>query len=83
LANKVVPKGEETKAAVELAERIASKSRFAYRIGKPAFYMMGEMEYVKALHYAKDLIALASMSEDTAEGIKAVLEKRTPVWKNE
>lgn len=83
LANKVVPKGEHTKAAIELAEKIGSKSRFAYNIGKPAFYMMGDMEYVKALHYAKDLIALASMSEDTAEGIKALLEKRPPRWKNE
>jgi enoyl-CoA hydratase/carnithine racemase len=82
LANRVVPKGKHVESAVVLAEKISSKSRTAYRIGKPAFYLMGDMEYVDALHYAKDLIALASTSMDTEEGIKALLEKRTPQWKN-
>ena len=82
LVNKVVPEGRHVEAAVELAEKIASKSRVAYKIGKPAFYIMGDMEYAKALHYAKDLISLASTSEDTEEGIKALLEKRAPIWKN-
>jgi enoyl-CoA hydratase/carnithine racemase len=82
LVNKVVPKGKHVEVAVELGEKISGKSRLAYGIGKPAFYMMGDMEYVKAMHYAKDLIALASTSEDTEEGIKALLEKRTPRWTN-
>ncbi len=82
LVNKIVPEGRHVEAAVELAEKISGKSRVAYKIGKPAFYMMGDMEYVKALHYAKDLITLASTSEDTEEGIKALLEKRPPRWKN-
>ncbi len=81
LVNKVVPKGTHIEAAVELAERISGKSRIAYGIGKPAFYIMGDMDYMKALHYSKDLISLASMSEDTEEGIKALLEKREPKWK--
>jgi enoyl-CoA hydratase/carnithine racemase len=82
LVNKIVPEGRHVEASVELAEKISGKSRVAYKIGKPAFYMMGDMEYVKALHYAKDLITLASTSEDTEEGIKALLEKRPPRWKN-
>jgi len=82
LVNRVVPKGKHVEAAVELAEKIAGKSRVAYSIGKPAFYMMGDMEYLKALHYAKDLITLASTAEDAEEGMKAILEKRTPRWRN-
>lgn len=82
LVNKIVPNGKHVEGAMEFAEKITGKSRLAYNIGKPAFYTMGEMEYVKALHYAKDLFTLASTSEDTEEGMKAVLEKRSPVWKN-
>ena len=82
LVNKIVPKGKHVETAVELAERIGGKSRVAYRIGKPAFYMMGDMEYLKALHYAKDLITIASTAEDAEEGMRAVLEKRPPVWRN-
>ncbi|MEM3004279.1 MAG: enoyl-CoA hydratase, partial [Candidatus Bathyarchaeia archaeon] len=55
---------------------------FAYGIGKPAFYVMGDMEYLKALEYAKDLITLASTAEDAEEGMRAVLEKRMPMWRN-
>lgn len=82
LVNKIVPNGKHVEAAIELAEKITGKSRLAYNIGKPAFYAMREMEYVKALHYAKDLFTLASTSEDAKEGMKAVLEKRSPIWKN-
>jgi hypothetical protein len=39
------------------------------------------MEYIKALHYSKDLISLASISDDTEEGIRSILEKREPKWK--
>lgn len=81
LINKVVPNGKHIEAAIELAEKITSKSRIAYAIGKPAFYMMSDMEYVKALHYAKDLISLAITAEDAEEGMKAILEKRVPKWK--
>jgi enoyl-CoA hydratase/carnithine racemase len=81
LVNKVVPNGKHIEYAIELGERISNKSRVAYGIGKPAFYMMGDMEYIKALHYSKDLISLASTSDDTEEGIRAILEKREPNWK--
>ena len=82
LVNKIVPNGKHVEGAIEFAEKITRKCRLAYNIGKPAFYTMGEMDYVKALHYAKDLFTLASTSEDTEEGMKSVLEKRSPVWKN-
>ncbi|MBS7622159.1 enoyl-CoA hydratase/isomerase family protein [Candidatus Bathyarchaeota archaeon] len=82
LVNRVVPKGKHVEVALEFAEKISGKSRVAYGIGKPAFYLMGDMEYLKALHYAKDLITLASTAEDAEEGMRAILEKRMPEWRN-
>jgi enoyl-CoA hydratase/carnithine racemase len=81
LVNKVVSNGKHIETAIDLGQKISNKSRVACSIGKPAFYMMGDMEYIKALHYSKDLISLASISEDTEEGIKSILEKREPRWK--
>lgn len=82
LVNKVVPQGEHEKEAVEMAKKILNKSWVTVQIGKPAFYTMFDMDYFKALEYARDLIALASLTEDTKEGITAILEKRKPQWKN-
>lgn len=83
LVNQVVGNGKHVDTAIELGRKISNKSRAAYRIGKPAFYMMGDMEYIKALHYSKDLISLASISDDTEEGIRSILEKREPKWKGQ
>jgi hypothetical protein len=40
------------------------------------------MDYIHALEYARDLITLASTSEETVEGVTAILEKRAPRWKH-
>ncbi|MGQ9543826.1 MAG: enoyl-CoA hydratase-related protein [Candidatus Bathyarchaeia archaeon] len=82
LVNRVVPTGNHVGAAVELGQKISSKCRVAYEIGKPAFYMMDDIDYVKALNYAKDLITLVTLTEDAEEGLTAILEKRIPTWKN-
>ncbi|MEM2106366.1 MAG: enoyl-CoA hydratase-related protein [Candidatus Bathyarchaeia archaeon] len=82
LVNRVVPTGKHVEEAVELGQKISSKCRIAYEIGKPAFYMMDDTDYVKALHYAKDLITLVTLTEDAEEGLTAILEKRNPTWKH-
>ncbi|VUT24799.1 MAG: Enoyl-CoA hydratase [Candidatus Methanolliviera sp. GoM_asphalt] len=82
LVNKVVPDDKLIDSALELAERISEKSWTALHIGKPAFYSIFDMDYIHALEYARDLITLASTSEDTVEGVTAVLEKRDPRWKH-
>ncbi len=83
LVNKVVPKDTHEEEAVKMAEKIISKSWIAVQIGKPAFHTMFDMDYLKALEYARDLITLTSTTEDANEGIKAILEKRQPKWKNQ
>ncbi|RZN71356.1 MAG: enoyl-CoA hydratase [Candidatus Methanolliviera hydrocarbonicum] len=82
LVNKVVPNDKLIDSALELAKRISEKSWAALHIGKPAFYSIFDMDYIHALEYARDLITLASTSEETVEGITAILEKRAPRWKH-
>ncbi|HEX75226.1 MAG TPA: enoyl-CoA hydratase/isomerase family protein [Dehalococcoidia bacterium] len=81
LINKVVPIDKLETAAMELAQKIASKSPVAIQIGKRAFYTMSDLEYSKALNYLSEMMATLSAAEDAREGIAAFLEKRTPEWK--
>ena len=80
LVNKVVPNDKLIDSALELAKRISEKSWAALQIGKPAFYSIYDMDNIHALEYARDLVTLASTSEETMEGAMAVLEKRAPHW---
>ena len=81
LVNKVVPREKLEEVTVELAEKIASFSPVPLNFGKQAFYMAADMEYLRAFHYAKEMIVLNNLTEDAQEGIRAFLEKRTPQWK--
>jgi len=80
LVNKVVPDDELIDSALKLAKKISDKSWAALQIGKPAFYLMFDMDYIHALAYGRDLITLASTSEETIEGAIALVEKRSPHW---
>jgi len=82
IINKVVPVDKLECATMELAGKIASKSPTILQMGKEFFYTMLDMEYSKAVRYAKDLISIMALSEDGIEGQKAFVEKREPQWKN-
>jgi enoyl-CoA hydratase/carnithine racemase len=82
IINKVVPADRLEVATMELAMKIASKSPTILQMGKEFFYTMLDMEYAKAVRYAKDLISVMALSEDGIEGQKAFVEKRQPQWKN-
>lgn len=81
LVNKVVPRDKLEEATMELAEKIANVSPVPLSFGKQAFYAAADMEYLRAFHYAKEMIVLNNLTEDAQEGISAFLEKRTPHWK--
>lgn len=81
LINKVVPRENLDQAAMELAEKLASKSPIALQMGKRAFYAMSEMDYIRALDYLAGVFATLCATEDAREGVTAFLEKRTPHWK--
>ena len=82
LINRVVPEAQLEEATLELANKIAGKSRLVLKIGKEAFYQQIEMDLAAAYSYASDVMVENMLARDAEEGIDAFLEKRPPAWKN-
>lgn len=81
LVNRVVPADRLDEEVRSLALQIASKSPLTLRIGKEAFYRQVEMGMADAYDYASRVMTENMMARDAEEGIDALLEKRSPVWK--
>jgi len=82
LVNRVVPLQDLATETRKLALQIAEASRFVLSIGKRGFYAQIDQAEDPAYHYAKHTIAMNLSAEDAQNGIRAFLDKRTPVWKN-
>jgi len=82
LVNRVVPLDILETETETLAHQIAEASRFTLAIGKQGFYAQVDQPDAGAMHYAKNTITMNLGTEDAKAGIKAFIEKRTPVWKN-
>jgi len=82
LVNRVVTLDELAAETENLANQIAQASRFVLAIGKQGFYAQVDQPDAAAMHYAKHTITMNLGAEDAQAGIRAFLEKRTPVWKN-
>ena len=80
LVSRVVPDADLDAEVGRLAETLAGLSPAVVRLGKEAIYNMAEMEYGAALHYLRETVVLASLSEDASEGIRSFFEKRAPHW---
>jgi enoyl-CoA hydratase/carnithine racemase len=80
LVNRVVPPEELGAAARALAETVAGKLGPVVRIGKRAFYEQAEMPLEEAYAHTGRVMVENMMRPDTAEGIGAFLDKRTPDW---
>lgn len=79
--NRVVTVDELDRAVDELTTTLAGKSPLIMRWGREAFYRVLDMTPDNALAYLQSMLTVTSSSEDTAEGIAAFTEKRTPEWK--
>jgi enoyl-CoA hydratase/carnithine racemase len=82
LINTVVATGEERKAAVALAQKIAEKSSYVLKIGKQAFYRQADMSLAEAYNYASEVMTENMMARDAEEGICAFIDKRDPRWED-
>ena len=80
LVNRVVPAGEAARTARVLADRIASKSPTALRLGKRAFHTQRSLSLDEAYKLASGVMVENMLTEDAAEGIDAFLAKRPPKW---
>ena len=82
LINKVVPLENLENETRMMAKQILESSRYVIAIGKQGFYAQVDQTDQKAMHLATHTIALNLGAEDAQVGIKAFLEKKTPIWKN-
>lgn len=81
LINRAVPKEQVRAAALDFANRIASKSAATVAIGKRTFYEQAEQPLAVAYQQAAEIMVTNMMYEDAKEGIGAFIEKRSPMWK--
>jgi len=82
LINRVVPLEELESETEALANQIAEASPLVLAIGKQAFYAQVDQPDNDAMDFAKQTMTMNLGAEDAQEGIKAFMEKRTPVWRN-
>ena len=80
LANRSVPDDQLETETIALARTIAEKLGSAVRIGKRAFYEQLQMPLDQAYAYTGRVMVENMADDDTAEGLRAFLEKRDPDW---
>jgi enoyl-CoA hydratase/carnithine racemase len=80
LADRLVPAGTATSAALELARRIAANSPVAVRAARRAIRLGADLSLAAGLEVEDAAWRTAVMSADRREGIAAFAEKRPPVW---
>lgn len=81
IVNQVVAADALTETATAIAERIASFSPIAIRLGMKAFRDTTEMAPREAIEHLLALRVLFCQTDDLHEGATAFLEKRKPVWR--
>ena len=80
IVNRIVPREEFEEALTGLVERLATRSPLMMRLGKNALTATRDMPFRDALDYLKTQLALVFTTQDVAEGVQALLEKREPQW---
>lgn len=80
--NKVVPLEKLDEAAIEMAERFASKSPLAMQVSKEGWLQARDMAIRESETYLLTLRENRLLrSEDFKEGLAAIKERRKPIWK--
>ena len=51
------------------------------KLGRDSFYGVWDLSAAEALRVLHPMLTLTTLTEDSAEGITAFAEKRTPDWK--
>jgi enoyl-CoA hydratase/carnithine racemase len=83
LVNRVVRPEDLDRAALELANQVASASPLTLQIGKQAFYRQIDVGQDEAYELMSETMSENAMTCDAQEGMSAFLEKRTPTWRGE
>jgi len=80
LVNRVVPKGDYLKEALQLAEGIANRAPLAVRAAKKMVNQVYELSLKEGLAEEKQAFYNLFGTDDQKEGMKAFVEKRKPNW---
>lgn len=81
LVSKVVPNDQLMPVAIETAKRFMRGSPLAIRNAKELIYRSLERNIEEHLQASSSIFSMLTASEDHAEGVRAFLEKREPLWK--
>jgi enoyl-CoA hydratase/carnithine racemase len=81
VVNRVVGADELDSATAQMAGALAAKSPAIMRLGRDSFYRQRDMEFKAALEYLHSQVTIVTLTEDSAEGRQAFLEKRPPKFK--
>lgn len=76
----VAPAGEALVAAEKLCASIAMRGPLATRLAKEAVWRGLALPLEQALRFETDLTLLLQTTKDRAEGVRAFLEKRPPIF---
>lgn len=82
LVNLVVSRDELYSKVDEIAKKIASRGPIAVRYAKEAINRGLELTLDDGLALERKLARLVAKTEDAAEGVRALMEKRSPQFKN-
>lgn len=82
LINRVYPVESYLDEAIELAQKVASKSQVTVKLAKEAVNKAFELSLHDGLEYEKRNFYLLFSTEDQTEGMTAFVEKREPQWKH-
>ena len=83
LVNRVVPESKLKETVDNLVERISSQSGPVLSLTKQVIFEGTWLPFEQALKKAQDIYLNELFRlEDAQEGLRALLEKRKPVWKN-
>lgn len=82
LVSSVVPPNDFDDELDALVDELVNSSPTMISMGKEAYYNQDEMGFTESLSYLKEMFSLLVMSEDTREGIEAMMMDEDPDWKS-
>ncbi len=80
IVNRVVAAGELDAAVADWAQRLASRSPLALKLGKDALWRTQDQPLASALDVLRAQLTIAASTDDAKEGIAAFFERREARW---